>query len=157
MPYVFPENGKGKCSIVNNDILTNNQKGRQIYLESIPEPEKIQGKTAILYGELKTKKVWYEYEDIIITENEEIMSLKGIIRVIVFNVVKNNYQKFSNRELDIFNQIIPEFSVGIEYHENDVIRYNNNYFYIQKDHIQTNDLIPGSSIEQDQFYVKINT
>ncbi len=40
MPYIFPENGHGKCAIVNNDVLTNKQKGRQIYLETIPEPEK---------------------------------------------------------------------------------------------------------------------
>jgi len=28
MPYIFPENGHGKCAIVNNDVLTNKQKGR---------------------------------------------------------------------------------------------------------------------------------
>lgn len=33
---------------------------------------KRQGKFAILYGDIKSKTVWYEYEDKIITENEEV-------------------------------------------------------------------------------------
>lgn len=156
MPYIFPENGHGKCAIVNNDVLTNKQKGRQIYLETIPEPEKRQGKFAILYGDIKSKTVWYEYEDKIITENEEVQLLKTILRMLVFNIIKHNYQKLTPHELEVFNQIIPEFQTGIQYYENDIIYYDDNYYYIQKDHIQTNTIIPGGSPEQNQIYVRIN-
>lgn len=41
-----------------------------ILVDSIPEPEQIEGKQAILYCNPDTKELWYEYEDIPKTDED---------------------------------------------------------------------------------------
>ena len=51
-----------------------------ILVESIPEPQQIKGKSAVLYCNPATKELWHEYEDIPKTKEqlqaEEITNLK---------------------------------------------------------------------------------
>lgn len=47
-----------------------------ILVASIPEPQQIKGKQAILYCNPSTKELWYEYEDIPITEETKIAELE---------------------------------------------------------------------------------
>lgn len=42
-----------------------------ILVDNIPEPEEIEGKSAILHCNPETKELWYEYEDIPKTEEEQ--------------------------------------------------------------------------------------
>lgn len=42
-----------------------------ILVDGIPEPQQIEGKSAILYCNPDTKELWYEYEDIPLTPEEE--------------------------------------------------------------------------------------
>lgn len=44
--------------------------GEGILVDSIPEPEQIEGKAPILYCNPETKELWYEYEDIPPTKEE---------------------------------------------------------------------------------------
>lgn len=41
-----------------------------ILVDSIPEPEEVEGKDPVLYCNPETKELWYEYEDIPKTEEE---------------------------------------------------------------------------------------
>lgn len=54
-----------------------------ILVDSIPEPQQIEGKAPILYCNPETKELWYEYEDIPKTQEEkqqeEIEALKQSI------------------------------------------------------------------------------
>lgn len=43
-----------------------------ILVDSVPKPEQIKGKADILYCNPKTKELWYEYEDIPKTPEEEL-------------------------------------------------------------------------------------
>lgn len=48
-----------------------------VLVETIPEPEQSNNKVAVLYCDPQTKELWYEYEDIpLTTEEEELMQLK---------------------------------------------------------------------------------
>ena len=65
MIYIFPENSNGACSIhYAPELLSESQKAKGIALEKLPEPEKVEGKYAELYADLKAGKIWYEYKDI---------------------------------------------------------------------------------------------
>lgn len=54
-----------------------------LLVDSIPEPQQIEGKSAILYCNPTTKELWYEYEDIPKTQEElqaqKINDLEGAI------------------------------------------------------------------------------
>lgn len=47
------------------------------FIESIPTPERRNGKDAILKGDMATKTVWYEYVDRHLTRDEQIEALKA--------------------------------------------------------------------------------
>lgn len=47
-----------------------------ILVDSIPEPEHIEGKIPFLYGNQTTKELWYEYEELSPTTEDEIGELK---------------------------------------------------------------------------------
>ena len=47
------------------------------FVETIPMPEKRNGKDAILKGDVATKTVWYEYVDRVLTRDEQIEALKA--------------------------------------------------------------------------------
>jgi len=64
MIYIFP-GSNGECSIgYRPDLLSDEVKERGIALEQLPEPDKIEGKYAVLMADKKTEEVWYEYKDI---------------------------------------------------------------------------------------------
>lgn len=62
--FVFPGHD-GSCSIIYDPTtLTTDQKKQGIELAALPEPEKQEGKYAVLKGDLATGEVWHEYIDI---------------------------------------------------------------------------------------------
>ena len=63
MIYLF-DNGFGAGMVFDPSYLTEEEKQHAVKVESVPEPEVIEGKHAILRCDHKTKEVWYDYVDI---------------------------------------------------------------------------------------------
>jgi hypothetical protein len=63
MIYLFDE-GYGCGIVFDGDSITQEQRDHAVKVESVPEPEVIQGKNAILRCNHQTKEVWYDYVDI---------------------------------------------------------------------------------------------
>lgn len=59
-----------------------------IVLEKVPEPQKAEGKAAIRCVDLDTQEVYYEYEDIPISEEREIEILKKQVAELSFLVMQ---------------------------------------------------------------------
>jgi hypothetical protein len=74
MIYLF-DNGFGAGIVFTEKYLTPEQREHAVKVENIPEPEVIEGKTAILRCDHKTKEVWYDYIDI--EETEIIQNQQG--------------------------------------------------------------------------------
>lgn len=73
MIYVF----LGGSVVYDGSTLTEEQKARAVAVESLPVPEVIEGKVAVLRADVETKEVWYEYEDAVIeSEDTEINKIK---------------------------------------------------------------------------------
>lgn len=70
MIYVF-ENPSNNASWVEGDNLSEKDKERAVILEQLPPREQIEGKQAILKCKKATGEVWYEYEDIPPTPEDE--------------------------------------------------------------------------------------
>ena len=71
MIYLFDE-GFGCGMVFDPQFLTEEEKKRAVKVESIPEPEIIEGKHAILRCDHQTKKVWYDYVDVEVQIEEPI-------------------------------------------------------------------------------------
>ena len=90
--YVFPGINKD-CSIVYDaTTLTAEEKKRGIELAALPEPEepeKREGKYAVLRGDLITGQVWYEYIDLPTDPLEQhISDLEEALALLHMEVVK---------------------------------------------------------------------
>lgn len=59
-----------------------------VVLETVPEPQEIEGKAAIRCVDLDTQQVYYEYEDIPISEENEIDILKKQVAELSFLVMQ---------------------------------------------------------------------
>lgn len=74
MYYVFEGQNNNASYVKDAGFLNEKDKERAIELESLPIPDKINGKIAILKARKSTNEVWYDYEDI--RPNEEVEELK---------------------------------------------------------------------------------
>jgi hypothetical protein len=63
MIYLFDE-GYGCGIVFDANSITKEQREHAVKIESIPEPEVIEGKLSILRCDHKTKEVWYDYIDV---------------------------------------------------------------------------------------------
>ncbi len=73
MIYLF-ENEENNASIVYVDnSLTEEQKQQAVVVEKLPQEDKQEGKYAILKVKKSTNEVWYEYFDVV-PSNEEIQA-----------------------------------------------------------------------------------
>ena len=63
MIYLF-DDGNGACIVFDGSFLTEEEKKYAVKIETLPEPEVIEGKEHFLRCNHETKKVWYDYVDI---------------------------------------------------------------------------------------------
>ncbi|WP_077369722.1 hypothetical protein [Anaerosalibacter sp. Marseille-P3206] len=64
MIYVFENPNNGASVVYDETTLTEKDKSKGIAIEQLPIKEEIEGKIAILKCRKSTNEVWYEYEDI---------------------------------------------------------------------------------------------
>ncbi|WP_024621098.1 hypothetical protein [Metaclostridioides mangenotii] len=64
------------------ELLQDTSEG--ILVEQLPEPTKQDGKVAVLYVNIDTKEAYYECEDALITEEDEIEILKKQVADLYF-------------------------------------------------------------------------
>lgn len=63
--YIF-EGIDGTASVIlNESSLTDEQKSKGLYVDNIPNPDVIDGKTSILMCNVKENRIWYNYIDVI--------------------------------------------------------------------------------------------
>jgi hypothetical protein len=62
MIYLF-DYGFGASQVFDGTSISEEERNFAVKVENIPEPEVIDGKTAILRCDHTTKRVWYEYID----------------------------------------------------------------------------------------------
>lgn len=76
MIYIFENDNNNASWTIEGHLLTEEQKANAIIIEQLPEKQNIEGKVAVLKCKKETGEVWYEYEDIPITEDEKIAELE---------------------------------------------------------------------------------
>ncbi len=85
--------GKNKVGVIHYkpERLTAEQKANAILLDidevDMPKADVIAGKTGILYINPQTKKLWYEYEDRPLTQDELLMEISAKLTELI-NVAK---------------------------------------------------------------------
>lgn len=138
MPYVFPQDGYGPASIVYKDSsLSDDQKIVGIYVETVPEPQEIAGKYAVLYGDKATNSLWYEYFKII---PEPIDVVRKASEIALRSMIIAD--ELTREELDIIYSIYPAFQIGKDYLVGDLFTYNDKLFEVIQAHTSQADWKP---------------
>lgn len=84
MAYIFyDETGFVNLIHYKPELLPDEVKQEGYEVEVIPEPEEAEGKVAHLHFSPTTKELWYEYEDIPLTEEELLMQRVADLEAVV--------------------------------------------------------------------------
>jgi len=95
-----------KISLLDEETLNSG-----LLVESIPTPEFVEGKEAVLYVNPQTKELWYEYED---AQFDEMTLLKGKNQLLTSAITElTMYVAEQDGRIEQQNQAISELSILI--------------------------------------------
>lgn len=73
MIYVFPQGN----IVYDGSTISDEQKAYAVAVESLPEPQTLEGKYGVLMADKANETVYYEYKDI--PEDPEVEQLKRVV------------------------------------------------------------------------------